>query len=148
LYQPELEVIWQLGSSEGKRGGNNMPRKGYTAEQIISALRQHEAGDKTADICRKLGVSQASFYMWKKQYAGLGVQDLRELRSLHEESGRLKRIVADLHAGPPDSAGDRVKKAVKPRRRRRLARWAQETYRIPMRRAARVVGISWSTMLE
>jgi putative transposase len=45
---------------------------------------------------RKLGVSQATFYMWEKQYAGLGVQELRELRNLREENGRLKRIVADL----------------------------------------------------
>lgn len=73
-----------------------MPKKGHTEQQIIAALKQHEAGDTTADICRKLGISQATFYLWKKQYAGLGVQELRELRSLREENGRLKRIVADL----------------------------------------------------
>lgn len=73
-----------------------MPKKHHSEEQIISALKQYEGGEKTADICRKLGVSQATFYMWKKQYAGLGVQELRELRSLREENGRLKRIVADL----------------------------------------------------
>jgi putative transposase len=49
-----------------------------------------------ADICRKLGVSQASFYTWKKQYAGMGVQELRELRQLRDENSRLKRLVADL----------------------------------------------------
>jgi putative transposase len=49
-----------------------------------------------ADICRKLGVSEATFYTWKKQYTGLGVQVLRELRQLREENGRLKRLVADL----------------------------------------------------
>jgi len=73
-----------------------MPKKQHTEEQIIAALKQYEAGGKTADICRKLGISQATFYMWKRQYAGLGVQELRELRSLREENGRLKRIVADL----------------------------------------------------
>ncbi len=73
-----------------------MPKKGHTEEQIIAALKQYEAGEKTADICRKLGVSQATFYLWRKQYAGLGVQELRELRSLREENGRLKRIVAAL----------------------------------------------------
>src|SRR6266511_2892999 len=55
-----------------------MPKKGHTEEQIIAALKQQEAGDKTADICRKLGISQATFYMWKRQYAGLGVQELRK----------------------------------------------------------------------
>lgn len=73
-----------------------MPKKQHTEEQIISALRQYEGGEKTADICRKLGISQGTFYLWKKQYAGLAVQEPRELRSLREENGRLKRIVADL----------------------------------------------------
>lgn len=73
-----------------------MPRKGHTEEQIIAALQQSEAGAKTSELCRKLGISQATFYSWKEQYAGLGVQELRELRQLREENGRLKRIVADL----------------------------------------------------
>jgi len=73
-----------------------MPKKGHSEEQIIGALKQYESGEKVADICRKLGVSQASFYAWKKQYAGMGVQELRELRQLRDENGRLKRLVADL----------------------------------------------------
>jgi putative transposase len=73
-----------------------MPKRSHTDEQIIAALQQQESGEKTADICRKLAVSQATFYQWKKQYAGLGVQELRELRQLREENGRLKRLVADL----------------------------------------------------
>jgi len=59
-------------------------------EKIIAALKQYENGDKVADICRELGVSDATFYTWKKQYTGLGVQELRE------ENGRLKRLVTDL----------------------------------------------------
>jgi putative transposase len=73
-----------------------MPKKGHTEEQIIAALKQHESGEKTADICRQLAISQATFYQWKKQYAGLGVQELREMRQLREENSRLKRLVADL----------------------------------------------------
>jgi putative transposase len=74
----------------------DMPKKGHSEEQIIAALKQYESGEKVADICRKLGVSQASFYTWKKQYAGMGVQELRELRQLRDENSRLKRLVADL----------------------------------------------------
>jgi putative transposase len=73
-----------------------MPKKGHSEEQIIAALKQYESGEKVADICRKLGVSQASFYTWKKQYSGMGVQELRELRQLRDENSRLKRLVADL----------------------------------------------------
>jgi putative transposase len=73
-----------------------MSKKGHSEEQIIAALKQYESGEKVADICRKLGVSQASFYTWKKQYAGMGVQELRELRQLRDENSRLKRLVADL----------------------------------------------------
>lgn len=73
-----------------------MPRKGHTEEQIIAALHEPESGEGTSDLCRKLGISQATFYSWKKQYAGLGVQELRELRNLRDENGRLKRLVADL----------------------------------------------------
>jgi len=73
-----------------------MRGKGHSEEQIIAALKQHESGEKTADICRRLSISQATFYLWKKQYAGLGVQELREMRQLREENTRLKRLVADL----------------------------------------------------
>jgi putative transposase len=73
-----------------------MPRKHHSEEQIIGALKQYEAGAKTGEICRKLGISQATFYLWKRQYTGLGVQELHELRHLREENSRLKRIVADL----------------------------------------------------
>jgi putative transposase len=64
-----------------------MPKKGHSEEQIIAALKQSEGGDKTADICRKPGISQAKFYMWKRQHAGLGMQELRELRSCAKRMG-------------------------------------------------------------
>ncbi|HXE12572.1 MAG TPA: transposase [Bryobacteraceae bacterium] len=73
-----------------------MPKKGHTEEQIIAALKQHESGEKTTEICRRSSINQATFYLWKKQYAGLGVQELREMRQLREENTRLKRLVADL----------------------------------------------------
>ena len=73
-----------------------MKRSQFTEEQIVYALRQHEAGTAVADICRQLGVSEATFYGWKKKYAHMGVSELRELRQLREENARLKRLVADL----------------------------------------------------
>ena len=73
-----------------------MKRSRFTEEQITYALRQHEAGTAVADICRQLGVSEATFYAWKKKYANLGVAELRELRQLREENAGLKRLVADL----------------------------------------------------
>lgn len=73
-----------------------MPRKGHTEEQIIFALRQAEGGKKVGDICRELGVSQQAFYSWKRRYAGLGLNELRELRQLREENRKLKTLVADL----------------------------------------------------
>jgi len=73
-----------------------MPRKGHTEEQIIAALQQVEGGAKVGEVCRKTGISEATFYSWKRQYTGLGVSELRELRQLREENSRLKRLVADL----------------------------------------------------
>jgi putative transposase len=73
-----------------------MPRNGRSEEQITRALAQAESGEKVADVCRKLGVSEATFYNWKKKYGGLGVPELREVRQLREENNKLKRLVADL----------------------------------------------------
>ncbi|KIA79179.1 transposase [Chromobacterium piscinae] len=61
-----------------------------------SALRQAESGTTVAEVCRKMGVSEATFYNWKKKYGGLGVRELRRLKQLEEENARLKRMVADL----------------------------------------------------
>jgi putative transposase len=73
-----------------------MPRKGHTEEQIVYALRQAEGGKKVSEICREMGVSQQAFYSWKRRYAGLGLNELRELRQLREENRKLKTLVADL----------------------------------------------------
>lgn len=73
-----------------------MGRAKFSEEQIMFALRQHEAGTPVADVCRQIGASEATFYLWKKKYANLGVSELRELRQLRDENTRLKRLVADL----------------------------------------------------
>jgi len=73
-----------------------MPRKSHSEEQIIYALRQAESGKKASEICREMGVSPQAFYRWKRRYAGLGLNELRELRQLREENRKLKTLVADL----------------------------------------------------
>jgi putative transposase len=73
-----------------------MPRKGHSEEKILCALRQVEGGKKVGDMCREMGVSQQTFYTWRRRYAGLGVSELRELRQLREENRKLKGLVADL----------------------------------------------------
>ena len=73
-----------------------MKRKRYSEEQVAFALRQAESGTAVEEICRKLGVSEPTFYRWKKQFAGMGVAEIRRLKQLEEENARLKRLVADL----------------------------------------------------
>ena len=73
-----------------------MRKSAFTEEQIALALRQAEGGTTVGEICRKLQVSEATFYRWKKKFGGLGVPELRELRQLREENRKLKQVVADL----------------------------------------------------
>ena len=71
-----------------------MVHKKYTEEQIIAVLKESEAGAKTTDLCRKYGMSDATFYKWKSKYAGLTVSELKRLKALEDENRRLKQIVA------------------------------------------------------
>lgn len=73
-----------------------MKRSKFSEEQIAFALRQAESGTAVADVCRQVGVSEATFYAWKKKYAHLGVSELRRLRQVEDENRRLKQLVADL----------------------------------------------------
>lgn len=73
-----------------------MKRSKFTEQQIVFALKQAEMGVAVAEVCRKMGISEATFYNWKKKYDGLGTAELRRLRQLEEENARLKQIVADL----------------------------------------------------
>ena len=67
----------------------------FTEEQIIGVLREHEAGAKTADVCRKHGISSATLYKWKAKYGGLEVSDAKRLRALEDENAKLKKLLAE-----------------------------------------------------
>ena len=73
-----------------------MKRSKFSEEQIIYAICQAESGTPVGDLCRQLGVSDATFYTWKRKYAHLGVSELRRLRQVEEANSRLKQLVADL----------------------------------------------------
>jgi putative transposase len=72
-----------------------MKRSRFTEEQIVAMLREQEGGVATADLCRKHGVSSATFYKWKAKYGGLEVSDAKRLRALEDENAKLKRLLAD-----------------------------------------------------
>ena len=73
-----------------------MQRKRFSVEQIVGVLKQAEVGVPVAELIRKVGISEQTFYRWKKQYVGLEVDPVRQLKQLQEENARLKRLVADL----------------------------------------------------
>ena len=72
-----------------------MRKSRFSEEQIIGMIREHEAGMKTADICRKYGISDATFYKYKAKFGGMTVSDARRLKTLEEENSKLKRLLAD-----------------------------------------------------
>jgi putative transposase len=73
-----------------------MKKSKFTDEQVAYALRQAEGGTPVLEVCRKLGITEQTFYRWKKKYAGMGVAEVRRLRQLEDENRRLKALVADL----------------------------------------------------
>jgi putative transposase len=73
-----------------------MRKSRFTEEQVALALRQVEAGVPVAEQCRKLGISEQTFYSWKKKYAGMGIVEMRRVKQLEDENRRLKSLVADL----------------------------------------------------
>ncbi len=73
-----------------------MKRSRFTEEQIVGALKEHESGGDTGQLCRRIGISRNTLYAWKRKFGGLDVSDAKRLRRLEEENSRLKRAVADL----------------------------------------------------
>ena len=77
------------------REDQTMKRKRFSEEQIVGVLKEHELGAKTADLCRKHGISEATFYNWKSKFGGMDVSEAKRLKALEGENAKLKRLLAD-----------------------------------------------------
>ncbi|WP_438810743.1 IS3 family transposase [Sphingobium chlorophenolicum] len=123
-----------------------MKRKQFSEEQIIGILKEAEAGAVVTDLCRKHGMSSATYYAWKAKYGGLEVSDAKRLRALEEENARLKRLLADTmldNAGLKDLLG---KKVVTPAAQRDAVAHLQMTLGMSERRACRVISADRKSM--
>ena len=87
--------LLHLMLESGRAGGPDDEAIEVTEEQVIAILREQEAGAKTADVCRRHGISSATFYAWKAKFGGMDVSDVKRLRALEEENAKLKRLYAD-----------------------------------------------------
>lgn len=97
-----------------------MKKSQYTAEQITFALRQAESGTPVSEVCRKMGISEQTFYRWKRKYIGMGVAEVRRLKILEEETRKLKQLVADLSLDK-QMLQDVLRKSLKPAQLREQA---------------------------
>lgn len=119
-----------------------MKKKRFAVEQIVAVLKEAEAGMPVAELIRRIGITEQTFYRWKKQYAGLDRDQARQLKQLQEENERLKRIVAELSLDKAMLA-DVKKKGVKAAPRRAIVDYLNNCYVVSERRACRLVGIAW-----
>ncbi|MGQ3002537.1 MAG: IS3 family transposase [Hydrogenophaga sp.] len=124
-----------------------MKKSKFTEEQIAFALKQAELGTRVEEVCRKMGISDATFYVWKKRYGGVGPSELRRLRQLEEENRKLKQIVADLSLDKAMLQAVVGKKALRPSQRRELVPELMQRFGCSQRNALRVVKMSASTYL-
>jgi putative transposase len=104
-----------------------MKGKRFTEEQIAFALRPAESGMPVVEICRKMEVSEATFYRWKKKFAGMGIAELRRLKQLEEENRKLKQLVADRSLDK-HMLQDILKKMVKPAIQRPMVQYLTSSY--------------------
>ena len=123
-----------------------MKRSKFTEEQIVAILREQEAGEKTADVCRRHGVSSATFYAWKAKYGGMDVSDAKRLKALEEENGKLKRLLADAMLDNDGAEGSARPKMVTPAARRTAVAHLAEAYEMSERRACRVIAADRSSV--
>ena len=123
-----------------------MKRKRFTEEQIIGILKEHELGAKTADLCRKHGISEATFYNWKSKFGGMDVSEAKRLKGLETENAKLKRLLADAMLDNAALEGSVVKKMVTPAARREAVAHLRGAHEMSERRACRVIGCDRMTV--
>ena len=119
-----------------------MKRSRFSDEQIIGILKEHQAGLSATDLCRKHGISDATFYTWRKKYGGMEVSEARRLKALEEENARLKKLLAESMMDVSTLREMLGKKLLTPGSRRNAVAWAIEEKSYSQRRACELVGMS------
>lgn len=116
-----------------------MKRNRYTEEQIIAVLREHEAGAKASDLCRKHGMSEATLYNWKAKFGGMDVSDAKRLKALEDENGKLKKLLAESMLDASALRELLAKKMVGPATKREAVAHLREVMQMSERRACSVI---------
>ena len=119
-----------------------MRGKRFKQEQIIAILKEAEAGVGVADLCRKYGISDATFYNWKAKYGGLTINEARRVRQLEDENRRLKHIVAEQALEIQALKSCCLKKLLKPKAKRNAVKHVIERFGLSMRKACKMIGLS------
>jgi putative transposase len=123
-----------------------MKRSKFTEEQIIAILREQEAGAKTAEVCRRRGISGATFYAWKAKFGGMEPSEAKRLKALEDENAKLKRLFGRGDAGQHRYEGSAVKKVVTPAARREAVAHLEQGYEMSERRACSLIGADRSSV--
>ena len=118
-----------------------MKRSRFTDSQILAVLKQAELGMAVSDVTRQMGISEQTLFRWKKQYAGLQSDQVRELKQLQDENTRLKKLVADLSLDKAILQDINQKKMGRPALKRQAVNYVVDHYRTSRRRACRIVNL-------
>jgi transposase InsO family protein len=121
-----------------------MKKSRFTETQIVSTLKEADAGMKVADVCRRHGISQPTYYNWKSKYGGMSASELKRIKELEAEHSKFKRMDADL--AMENNALKKLieKKTLRPTEKREAVEWLKEGHRLPVTRACQAVGLSRS----
>ena len=121
-----------------EQGVDQMKRSRFTPEQIAFVLKQAEVGTPVGDVCRKIGISEQTFYRWKSKYGGMLPSDVKRLKQLEEENRKLKQMVADLSLDKSHAPGCAIKKVLRPAAKREVVRYFRQLFAVSERRGCEV----------